>query len=166
VRAGRNISDMTAPSRAATTIGEKSSVLQLCRRAIAHWHAIILLVILALATWLVIQVGFSALLGLALLGLTLLLIFIASQIFWIRRSIAAGERLIPGKPRRAWVAIVADLLYLFLVAYSFPTTLGQGHTFRIGFYRMPTIVTEAVFWWWFIGSLLGFVIVNAFGSGR
>ena len=26
-----------------------------------------------------------------------------------------------------------NLAYLFVIAYSYPTTIGQGHTFRIGF---------------------------------
>ena len=55
------------------------------------------------------------------------------------------------------------LAYLFVIAYSFPTTIAQGHTFRIGFYRLPNIVTEGVFWWWFVGSMLAFLLVIVFG---
>jgi hypothetical protein len=116
--------------------------------------------VFACAAWIGLQ---SELVFFDLVLLALLLIFIASQIFWIKRIIDLGERLIPGKPRRARIAIIVDLLYLFVIAYSFPTTLGQGHTFRLGYYRLSNIVAEAVFWWWFVGSLLAFVLVLAFG---
>ncbi len=121
------------------------------KRVIAHWRAITLLMILALAAFLIAHAEFFGLFVIALF-----LIFIASQIFWIRRIIDVGERLLPGQPGRARVAIIVDLAYLFVIAYSFPTTLGQGHTFRVDFYRLPNTVVEAVFWWWFVGSMLAF----------
>jgi len=55
-----------------------------------------------------------------LLFFALLLIFIASQIFWIGRILDLGERFIPGKPRRAWLAIIAGLVYVFVFAYTYP----------------------------------------------
>jgi hypothetical protein len=94
---------------------------RLCQRVIAHWRTILLVLILAPGAFYVIHPDELSLL------LALLLIFIASQIFWIGRVVLA---------------------YLFVIAYSFPTTIAQGHTFRIGFYRLPVIVTEAVFWSW------------------
>ncbi|HET7745878.1 MAG TPA: metallophosphoesterase, partial [Vicinamibacteria bacterium] len=127
------------------------------RRVVVHWRAIILLSLLALATFLITHGDFSGLFVIALF-----LIFIASQLFWIGRILDLGERLIPGKPRRVWLAIIAGLVYLFVIAYSFPTTIGQGHTFRAGYYRLPNIVAEAVFWWWFAGSMLAFALVTAF----
>jgi uncharacterized protein len=126
------------------------------QRVVAHWRAIILLLILALATFLIAHAEFFLLFVIALL-------FTASQIFWIRRLIDVGERLLPGQPGRARVAVIVNLAYLFVIAYSYPTTIGQGHTFRIGFYRLPNIVAEAVFWWWFVGSMLAFVLVIVFG---
>src|SRR5439155_12573610 len=93
----------------------------------------------------------------------LLLIFIASQIFWIGRVVDLGEWLLPRRVCRRRVAMGVVLAYLFVVAYSFPTTIAQGHTFRIGFYRLPVLVTEAVFWWWFVGSMLAFLLVIVFG---
>ena len=41
--------------------------------------------------------------------LALLLIFTASQLFWIGRILNLGEWLMPGKPRRIWLAIMAAL---------------------------------------------------------
>jgi hypothetical protein len=126
------------------------------QRVVAHWRAITLLLILALGTFLIAHAEFFLLFVIALL-------FTASQIFWIRRIIDVGERLLPGQPGRARVAVIVNLAYLFVIAYSYPTTIGQGHTFRIGFYRLPNIVAEAVFWWWFVGSMLAFVLVIVFG---
>ena len=67
-----------------------------------------------------------------LITLALFLLFIASQVFWIGRIVDLGERLLPGQLGRARIAVIADLVYLFVIAYSFPATIGQGHTFRIG----------------------------------
>src|SRR2546426_7113208 len=126
------------------------------QRVVAHWRAITLVLILALGTFLIAHAELFLLFVVALL-------FIASQIFWIKRIIDVGEWLLPGQPSRARVAIIVGLAYLFLIAYSYPTTIGQGHTFRVGFYRLPNTVDEAVFWWWFVGSMLAFVLVIVFG---
>jgi len=56
----------------------------------------------------------------------LLLIFITSQFFWIGRILDPGERFIPGKPRRAWLAIVVGLVYLFIFTCSFPSIESTG----------------------------------------
>lgn len=100
-----------------------------------------------------------------MIGLTLLLLFIASQLFWIGRVIDLGERFIPGKPRRAWLALVAGLLYVFVVAYSFPSIQSccMGHVFRPADDRLHTTLIEAAFWWWLVGSVPGFALVIAFG---
>ena len=132
------------------------SFLLVYRWVVAHWRAITLLLILALGTFLTAHAEFFLLFVIALL-------FTASQIFWIRRVIDIGERLLPGQLGRVRVAVIVNLAYLFIIAYSFPTTIGQGHTFRIGFYRLPNIVAEAVFWWWFVGSMLAFLLVIVFG---
>src|SRR6266849_7465352 len=50
-------------------------------------------------------------------------IFVASQLFWIRRALDLGERFIPGKPKRAWLAVIAGIVDLFFFVYSF-THLG------------------------------------------
>ena len=98
-----------------------------------------------------------------LITLALFLLFIASQVFWIGRIVDLGKWLFPGQPRVRLV-VIADLVYLFVIAYSFPTTIGQGHTFRTAYYRTSNVVFEAVFWWWFVGSMLAFALVVAFGT--
>src|SRR5216683_2577114 len=134
--------------------------LRVLPRVVTYWRAIVVLLIFALAAAIVLNNQFVSF---ELVGLALLLIFIASQIFWIERVVDLGEWLLRGRVCRRRVAIGVVLAYLFVVAYSFPTTIAQGHTFRLRFYRLPIIVTEAVFWWWFVGSMLAFLLVMAFG---
>jgi len=138
-------------------MGTASTALRLCRRAVGHWRTIILLLILALAGLLIIQGEFFELLGIALI-----LIFIASQLFRISRILDLSERLIPAKPSRSFLAIIAGLLYLFVLIYSY-NEWAFGHTIRASDYRLQSIVIHAVFWWWFVGSMLSFVLIIAFG---
>jgi len=112
------------------------------QRVSVQWRAIILLLILALAT---VTIAYGDFLD--LITLALFLLFIASQVFWIGRIVDLGKWLFPDQPRVRLV-VIADLVYLFVIAYSFPTTIGQGHTFRSAYYGLSNIVFEAVFWWW------------------
>ena len=131
------------------------------KRVIAHWRAIILLLILARVAFLV--ASSDEFVSFELNLFALLLIFIASQVFWIGRIVDLSKWLFPDQPRVRLV-VIADLVYLFVIAYSFPTTIGQGHTFRTAYYRLSNVVFEAVFWWWFVGSLLAFALVVFFGT--
>jgi hypothetical protein len=45
-----------------------------------------------------------------LIFLAILVMLIASQFFWVRRVLDLGERFLPGKPRRAFLAVVASLV--------------------------------------------------------
>src|SRR5205814_4933371 len=69
-----------------------------------------------------------------------------------RSSDLLGERFIPGKPRRAWLAIMAGLVYSFIFLYSFPEW-GLGHIIRTADYRPQSMLVFAAFSWWFVGSL-------------
>jgi uncharacterized protein len=143
-------------------MAEMVSFPRLCQRVIAHWRTVVLVLILARGALYVIYPDESGVFF-DLLSLALLLIFIASQIFWISRVVDLGDWLLHRRVCRRRVAIGVVLAYLFVIAYSFPTTIAQGHTFRIGFYRLPNIVTEGVFWLWFVGSMLAFLFVIVFG---
>src|SRR5260370_31904263 len=136
--------------------------LRVLRRVVAYRRMIVALLIFALAAAIVLQGQFVSF---ELVLLALLLIFIASQIFWIGRVVDLGQWLLPRRVCRRRVATGVVLAYLFVVAYSFPTTIAQGHTFLIGFYRLPITVTEGVFWWWCVGPTLGVLLVMAFGLG-
>jgi hypothetical protein len=90
---------------------------------------------------------------------------IASQIFWIRRILDLGERFLPGKPRRRFLAIVAGLVYLFFFIYNFPSLeSANSHVFRAADYRLHSVLIEAAYWWWFVGSQVAFLLVIAFGT--
>ncbi len=129
------------------------------QRVVVHWRAIILLLIIALAA---VPIAYGDYFD--LITLALLLLFIASQVFWIGRILDLGERLIPGKPRRAWLAVVAGLVYLFVFAYSFPGIESSLHVFRAVDYPLRRVVIEAAYWWWFVGSQVAFLLVIAFGT--
>ncbi len=133
------------------------------RRVVAHWRAIVLLLILGFVAFIV--APFDEFVPFMLILFALLLLFIASQIFWIGRILDLGERFIPGKPRRVLLAIIVGLVYLFVFAYSFPSIEStNAHVFRAADYRLHSVVLEAGYWWWFVGSLLAFLLVIAFGA--
>jgi uncharacterized protein len=99
-----------------------------------------------------------------LVFLALLVMLIASQFFWIRRVLDLWERFLPRKPRRAWLALVAGLVYLFFFLYSYPSLEStNSHVFRAADYRLSSVIIEAAFWWWLVGSLAGLVLVIFFG---
>jgi len=91
-----------------------SRLLLICRRVVAHWRAIVLVSILAPGAFFVIHPDELSLL------LALLLIFIASQIFWIRRVVDLGEWLLPRRVCRKRVAMAVVLAYLFVVRVQLP----------------------------------------------
>jgi predicted MPP superfamily phosphohydrolase len=123
-----------------------------------HKRAIIALLPVGLAAFLLRPTDFFGLMLLALL-----VIFVASQIFWIGRIVDLGEWLLPGKPRRAWLTAIACLLYLFVLIYCYPEW-GLGHGIRASDYRLQSILIAAAFWWWFVGSMSAFLLVIAFGT--
>jgi predicted MPP superfamily phosphohydrolase len=137
------------------------SFLPVCRCVVAHWRAIVLLLILACVAFLVARSDEFGRFELILLAL--LLIFIASQIFWIGRLVDVGERFIPGRLRRVWLMIVTVAVYLFVFLYSYPEW-GLGHVIRAADYRPRSMLIHAVFWWWFVGSMSAFLLVIVFGA--
>src|SRR5436305_15161430 len=147
-----------ASSLGSSKIVGTGSFLLVYRRVVVHWRAIILLLILAVATVPIAYGDFFDLITLALF-----LLFIASQVFWIGRILDLGERFIPGKPRRAWLAIMAGLVYVFIFTYSFPGIEStSAHIFRAADYRLRRVLIEAAFWWWFVGSQVAFLVVIVF----
>src|SRR5882724_9232878 len=131
------------------------------QRVAAHWRAIVLLLILPCVVFL--EARFDEFARFDLILLALLLIFIASQIFWLGRLVDVGERFIPGRARRFWLVIMTVVVYLFVCVYSYPD-LGLVHVIRAADYRPQSMLIHAVFWWWFVGSMLAFLLVIAFGA--
>jgi len=81
---------------------------------------------------------------------TVFVTLIFSQLFWIARILDIGERFIPGKPRRTWLAVIAAVVWVFFfLAYR---SDNPRHMFLI----------DAVFAVWMVGSWLGFGLVMGF----
>jgi uncharacterized protein len=97
----------------------------------------------------------------------IIVIFVASQLFWLRRLIGLEERFLPGKPRRAWLVAITGAVYLFFFVYSF-THLGVIHQATMGHIAGPadpklrSVLMEAAFSWWLVGSWMGFCLVIFF----
>src|SRR5215469_6616507 len=134
------------------------------RSVVAHWRVIVSGLILARAAFYVIHPDEFGLFF-DLLSLGLLVVFIAGQIFWIKRIIDVAARFLPSQIGRIRLAVVAALTYLFVYACSYPGIQSTNdHIFRIDYDRPLTVVTEALFWWWFVGSMLAFFLVLVFGA--
>ena len=97
-----------------------------------------------------------------LLLIVILAILIASQCFWIRRVVNLGERFLPGTPRRAFLSVVACLVYLFFFLYSFGSITSTFHIPRAADTRLPSVLIVGIFWWWLFGSWMGFCLVMIF----
>jgi len=132
------------------------SFSRLWQRVIAHWRVIVLGLILARAVFYVIYPDeFGVFFDLLSLGL--LVVIIAGQIFWIIRIIDVARRFLPSQIGRTRLAVGAALIYLFVYAYGYPGIQSTNdHIFRTGYDWPLTLVTEALFWWWFVGSMLAF----------
>jgi uncharacterized protein len=132
----------------------------------AYKRVIVFSLILAFcAYWLIYPGEFGRVFGL-LLGV-IFVIFLASQIFWIRRVLDLGERFLPGKPRRTWLAVIAAVVYVFFFSYSF-IHLGVVHQLTMGHVQGPAdpsphgVLIEGVWSVWLVGSLVSFALVLVF----
>jgi uncharacterized protein len=91
---------------------------------------------------------------------TLFLMLIASQVFWVVRVVDLGERFIPGKRRRGWLTAIACVVCLFFFAYNMgPWPVPRGNSTHL---TLRSILFQAPFWWWFVGSWVGFGLVMVF----
>ncbi|HSB12043.1 MAG TPA: metallophosphoesterase [Blastocatellia bacterium] len=126
----------------------------------AHKRVIILLLVFAFSAFLLIHPGELGRFY-ALLFFAIFVMLFASQFFWIRRVLELGERVVPGKPRRAWLATIAGVVYLFFFAYSF-RSFGIGHVPRAADPRLHSVLIVGAFSWWLVGSWAGFGLVMVF----
>jgi hypothetical protein len=94
-----------------------------------------------------------------LLFSALFVMLIASQFFWIGWVLDLAEHFVPGKPRRASLAAFATIACLFLFAYNFTSYIPRGDPTHL---TLRSILFEAPFWWWFVGSMAGFGLVIVF----
>jgi uncharacterized protein len=124
---------------------------------VAHWRLVVSVLILAVFTPLV-KLLLELNVFFLLIGFALLLIFIASHVFWIGRVLDLGQRFMPGKPGRARLAIVTGPVYLFFLGYWVSRGLPGHHA------RAADLLLVGTFAWWFVGSQLAFLLVIAFGT--
>src|SRR5215813_3044829 len=105
-----------------------------------------------------------------LLFFPIFVLLIVSQLFWIRRALDLGERFIPRKPRRIWLAVAATVVYVLFCLYSFTHfgILHQWHLLTTG--RLPvhadprlrSALIDGALCVWLLGSWLGFGLVMVF----
>src|SRR5262249_24852735 len=131
----------------------------------AHKRTITILLVVLCAFWLYPNFGSEF-----LLYFPIFVLLIVSQLFWIRRALDVGERLIPGKPRRIWLAVVATVVYVFFCVYSFTHfgILHQWHLLTTGLLpvhadpRLRSVLIDGALSVWLLGSWLGFGLVMVF----
>jgi uncharacterized protein len=98
------------------------------------------------------------------IAFVLFVMLVGGQFFWIGRIVSLGERFIPGRPRRAWLTAGASVVWLFFFAYNLgpyilPWNIPLGDSTHL---TLRHVLFEAPFWWWFVGSWAGFVLVMVF----
>src|ERR1700686_5906829 len=90
----------------------------------------------------------------------LFLTLLASQLFWIPRVVDLGARFVPGNPHSSWLTAIATVTCLFFFAYNIgPWNIPRGDSTHL---TLRHILFEAPFWWWFVGSWVGFGLVMVF----
>ena len=88
------------------------------------------------------------------------LMFIASQIFWVRQIGKWGSPLIPGPTWRRRVSIAGLVFYLLLLFYNFP---GAERSAEATHLTLRAALLQAPFGWWIICSVVGFLIAIPLG---
>jgi hypothetical protein len=89
-----------------------------------------------------------------------LLVLIASQIFWVRQMRNWVASLIPSSTWRRRVGIAGAVGYLLLLFYNWP---GGPRGAEPTHLTLRAALIQAPFWSWIVCSLLGFLIVVPFG---
>ncbi len=86
----------------------------------------------------------------------ILLVFLASQLFWFRRLAEWGEKLIPNRKLRRALAGAGAIAYIFFFAYMAAWSRLSGTPIRL----TPRVAfLDAPSFWWLIGSLMGFLLI-------
>lgn len=93
--------------------------------------------------------------------IAILLIFAASQVYWLRVLRKAFERVTLPRYLQRVLGLLAVGFYLFLLFYNLRIRHGAHSPVHL---TLGTALLEAPFWWWAISSLLGFVVVLCIGT--
>jgi uncharacterized protein len=93
--------------------------------------------------------------------IAILMIFLASQVFWVRRVFELGRTLIPLRTWRILLGACMGALYALPIALFFVplTSLRAVERSPLG---ILLVLLVALFWWWFVGSFVGLFLVIAF----
>ncbi len=92
----------------------------------------------------------------------IVLIFLASQLYWIRRVAEWGEKLIPNRKLQRWLARAGAVAYILLFVYMAASSRLSGTPTRL---TPQAAFLDAPFFWWLIGSILGFGLIVVFWIG-
>ncbi len=90
-----------------------------------------------------------------------LLLVVASQLYWLHRLIRLGERFIAGNWGRAGLKAAVAGPCLFFFAYLL-TPLHRPHSSTT--LTLRNVLLDAPFWWWFVGSLVGSSVALILGT--
>ncbi len=94
-----------------------------------------------------------------LVSSAIVLIFFASQLFWLRRVSEIGEARLPRKEWANWFRKGGMAVYIILFSYNLPWWPGASEPTRL---TLGAALFQAPFRWWFVSSLLGFLVVLLF----
>jgi predicted MPP superfamily phosphohydrolase len=90
--------------------------------------------------------------------LVFILLFFASQIFWIGVIGKIGAKVIPGRTLRRWLAAIGAAVYVFLLAYNFFSARDISATSL----TLSIALLQAPVRWWAFGSVAGFIVALPF----
>jgi len=94
--------------------------------------------------------------------IVIVLIFLASQLYWFRRVAEWGEKLIPNPRLRHWLGGIGAIIYIVLFAYMAPGSRHSGTPTRL---TPQVALLDAPSFWWLIGSIMGFGVILVFWLG-
>ena len=93
---------------------------------------------------------------------TIIVLFLASQLFWFRRLAELCERLVASPRLRQALAGVAAIAYISLFAYMSAWSRRHGTPIEM---TLRAALFEAPFYWWISGTAMGFGLVLIFWTG-
>jgi uncharacterized protein len=96
--------------------------------------------------------------GRHLFFLVFVILFLASQVFWISLIAKFGAKLIPGRSLRRWLAVIGVAVYIFLFSYNFLSARDVAATNL----TLKIALLEAPVRWWAFGSVGGFILALPF----
>jgi predicted MPP superfamily phosphohydrolase len=91
-----------------------------------------------------------------------LLLFIPSQVFWLRQLGVIGRKLIRSQSAQRWAGWIGAGLYAFLLIYNIAITRIIPDSAHL---TVRAVLLQAPFGWWMLSSIIGFVAIALFYAG-